>query len=335
MTPLVTVVLPVYNAAGTVAQALDSVLWQGYARLDIIVVDDGSTDDTLKVLAPYSQAIRVLHQVNQGPAAARNLALQHALGEYIAFIDADDVWLPGKLHVQVAYLTWHSEIDAVFGRFKRWEADPLTGLFEPPPPQGDYLDATMAVEQGDQAAQLVTTALRGNLYADLLLESVVHIITALVRRSAVKAINGFDAGLVTGSDYDFWLRLSLEHRMDQLDLLTAWYRIHPASITKRPVPQNAEYAILVRTLANHGATGPDGRMVPAESLKRRLFNIAFGHGYLHFWLGHLTFARKAFAQALTHDFWRPKAWVYWLLTFIWRQPNEGLGTKKDQKTGLA
>lgn len=312
--PLVTVVMPVFNASATLAQALNSVLWQGYEAIEIIAVDDGSTDDSRELLAAYGDAVRVLHQSKQGPAAARNLALQHARGEYIAFVDADDVWLPGKLLSQVAYLQAHPDVSAVFGRFIRWEASTQERRFVEPPLLAAYEEA--AVRWRDQAELFKTTSLQGDLYADLLLDSVVHIITALVRRSAIDDVHGFDASLNTGSDYDFWLRLSRAHRIDQLDDCVAWYRIHAQSITRQPWPQNAEYAILLRTLAQHGARGADGRTVSDLEIQRRLFGIAFGHGYLHFWHGQSVHARRAFAQALSHSFWHPRLWVYWILTFL-------------------
>lgn len=312
--PLVSVIMPVFNASSTLAQALNSVLWQGYEAIEIVAVDDGSTDDSLRVLGTYGDAVRVLQQHQQGPASARNLALQHVRGQYVAFIDADDVWLPGKLPSQVAYLQSHSDVSAVFGRFSRWEAGAADGRFAEPPAQEAYEEA--ARRWLAQPEPLRTTALQGDLYADLLLDSVVHIITSLVRRSAMDAAQGFDASLRTGSDYDFWLRLSRQHRIDQLDDCVAWYRIHADSITRQPWPENAEYLILRRALERYGARGADGRVVSDHELQRRLFGISFGHGYLHFWHGQAEHARRAFAQALSHSFWHPKAWAYWLLTFV-------------------
>ena len=312
--PLVTVIMPVFNASATLAQALNSVLAQGYGALDIIAVDDGSTDDSREVLATFGSALRVLHQSRKGPAAARNLAIHHARGELIAFLDADDVWLPGKLLSQVAYLQAHPKVSAVFGRFERWEAQAGDGRFAEPPPQAAYEEA--AARWRDRPEPSQTTRFHGNLYADLLLDSVVHIITALVRRSAIHEVAGFDVSLTTGSDYDFWLRLSREHRIDQLDACVAWYRIHAHSITRQARPRNAEYTILLRVLAQHGARGADGRAVSPRQIQRRLFGIAFGHGYLLFWRGQVAHARRAFAQALSHSFWHPKVWVYWLLTFV-------------------
>src|SRR5512143_3730544 len=109
--PLVSVVMPVYNGARYLRQALESALAQTYRPLEIVVVDDGSTDETPAILAEFGTRIRALRQPNSGSAAARNAALDAARGELIAFLDADDLWLPQKLAVQVEYLREHPDVD--------------------------------------------------------------------------------------------------------------------------------------------------------------------------------------------------------------------------------
>ncbi len=111
-TPLVSVVIPAYNAAWCVARALDSVLVQDYRPMEIIVVDDGSDDDTHEVLAQYGRNIRLLRKANGGLSSARNAGIDAALGDYVAFLDADDWWLPGKLSRQVVLM--QSRPDFVF-----------------------------------------------------------------------------------------------------------------------------------------------------------------------------------------------------------------------------
>ena len=101
MAPLITCVVAVYNGDPYLADALDSILAQSYRPIDVLAVDDGSTDGTPDVLARY-QGVRVLRQPNAGPAAARNRALEHARGEFVAFLDADDLWHPDKLAIQMA-----------------------------------------------------------------------------------------------------------------------------------------------------------------------------------------------------------------------------------------
>src|SRR5690349_603799 len=99
----VSIVMPAYNAAAVIDQSVGSVLAQGYADWELIVGDDGSTDDTVERLQAYGDRVRVVREErNGGPAAARNLALRHAAGELVAFLDADDRWLPHFLETQIA-----------------------------------------------------------------------------------------------------------------------------------------------------------------------------------------------------------------------------------------
>ena len=101
---LVSVIIPAYNAAGWVGRAIDSVLTQTYPEREILVVNDGSTDSTAEVLTGYGESIRMLNQPNGGLSSARNLGIRQARGEFLAFLDADDYWLPEKLERQVACL---------------------------------------------------------------------------------------------------------------------------------------------------------------------------------------------------------------------------------------
>jgi glycosyltransferase involved in cell wall biosynthesis len=113
--PGVSVVVPVYNGASFLAECLVSILQQIPLPAEIIVVDDGSTDDTPQVAAKFGDQIRYLHQQNQGPGAARNLGLSIAAGEFIGFLDADDRWHPDKLQIQIALLQQDSDRDGVWG----------------------------------------------------------------------------------------------------------------------------------------------------------------------------------------------------------------------------
>jgi glycosyltransferase involved in cell wall biosynthesis len=108
--PTVSVVIPAYNAAWCVGKAIDSVLAQDFRDFELIVVDDGSTDDTAAVLAGYGEAIRVVHKPNGGMSSARNAGIAVARGEFVAFLDADDWWLPGKLAKQVALMRQRPEV---------------------------------------------------------------------------------------------------------------------------------------------------------------------------------------------------------------------------------
>ncbi|HEU4391938.1 MAG TPA: glycosyltransferase family A protein, partial [Blastocatellia bacterium] len=108
--PQVTVVIPAYNAAKYLIESVDSVLAQSFRDFEVIVVDDGSTDETPEILKSYRSEIRCIRTDNRGPSSARNLAIRESRGELIAFQDADDVWHPEKLSRQVALLEEHPEL---------------------------------------------------------------------------------------------------------------------------------------------------------------------------------------------------------------------------------
>jgi glycosyltransferase involved in cell wall biosynthesis len=113
--PLVSVVIPVYNGERYLSQALDSVLAQEYPRIEVIVVDDGSTDGSADIARGY-QAVRYLYQSNAGPAAARNTGIGAASGEFIAFLDHDDVWVPWKLQTEMECFRDHPELGYTMAR---------------------------------------------------------------------------------------------------------------------------------------------------------------------------------------------------------------------------
>lgn len=118
MTPLVSVVIPAYNAVKTIVPCVRSVLEQSYKNLEIIVVNDGSTDATQMILEEYKQKyclnnLRIFHQDNAGPSAARNLGIGLALGEYIAFLDSDDQWYPTKIEKQIAMYSQNHDLTII------------------------------------------------------------------------------------------------------------------------------------------------------------------------------------------------------------------------------
>lgn len=186
----ISVIIPAYNASETLAKALESVLVQnvsgqaaadGSHGIEIIVVDDGSSDDTAAVAESYVRrypaTIRLLRQKNAGPAAARNAGVAAAEGDYIAFLDADDEWLPGKLKAQAALLDEDPGVDLVCTAMngKRF-------MFRP-----------------------VRFALSFNA---LVPNNLVYTSSVLVRKDAFEAAGGFDAARRLSEDFELWLKIA-------------------------------------------------------------------------------------------------------------------------------
>jgi GT2 family glycosyltransferase len=127
--PLVTVIVPVYNGASFLPEAIANILSQGYPSIEIIVVDDGSTDGIDAVVASLPRDVRFFKQRNEGPSAARNRAIRDASGEFIAFLDVDDLWPPKNLEILVGLLCDRPELDVVLGHGQLLEVDAVTGAY--------------------------------------------------------------------------------------------------------------------------------------------------------------------------------------------------------------
>ena len=189
--PRVSVVVPAYNAARHVGRAVDSVLNQTLLDLEVLVVDDGSSDETVSVLQAYGARIRVLQQVNAGPAAARNLGLREARGTYVAFLDADDFWAPGKLAAQVDLLEADAELGFCSTATRVVDAEGRTVTQWPCLQAGARLPDALFVNGA---------AISGSTSG------------VMARRTLLEACGGFDAALRGFEDPDLWIRLSATAR---------------------------------------------------------------------------------------------------------------------------
>jgi glycosyltransferase involved in cell wall biosynthesis len=273
---LVSVVIPVHNAARYLAECLDSVLAQDYAPLEIIAVDNGSQDASLDILKQYAaRGVRVLTESKPGAAAARNAGVRAARGELIAFQDADDIWAPGKLSAQVRYLREHPQIGIVFGQFANWYPDEH-GRFEPPQRLFD-----------DPARWEVKEELSGWIYVEELLSCPIAMIVPLLRREVMDVTGGFDESMEAGSDYEFWLRATYRFQAHKLPLCLALYRHHGRGITSRVRMRSTIALALDRAMHSMGLTGPDGRSVSERAIHDRFAEIWFQFGILHLQRGSI------------------------------------------------
>lgn len=199
-TNVVDVILPAYNGAAMIGGALESALSQD-VPLRVIVVDDGSLDDSANIARSYGPAVHVIVQENQGVSGARNTALAVATAPYVAFLDQDDVWKPGKLRRQVDLIERHPDVGMVFTDMTILQPDGiiLQDGFLARTPSYARLDRTPL----DSASFLVSEALG----AALVRENFISPSTALVRRRALADIGGFDVAFRLCDDAECWLRL--------------------------------------------------------------------------------------------------------------------------------
>lgn len=209
----VSVVIPAYNAARFVTAAIDSVLAQTVQDFEILVVDDGSTDSTREVLARYdSPKVQYLYKPNGGVSSARNFGIEKARGKYIAFLDADDLWMPEKLEKQVTLLESNEEIGLCYAATEKVDENLQTVGYIQANSYKDYCEALL---------------LNLNIVAG-------SCSSAIVRRDAALQTNGFDAKFSTCADWEYWLRLSLLTRFAPVEEYLVKYRVVPGSMSSDP-----------------------------------------------------------------------------------------------------
>jgi glycosyltransferase involved in cell wall biosynthesis len=282
-------IIPAFNHARFLGAAIDSALAQTLGAVDVIVVDDGSTDDTPAVLARYAGRVRVLRQPNRGLSSARNAGLAAARGTFVAFLDADDVMAPTKLAAQLEVL----------------ERSPAIGW--------TYCDvlmetvATGATARASERFGYAARALDGWLFPELIHGNFIPAIAPLVRRTALEAAGGFDERLTALEDWDMWLRLSLIAEARYTPAVLVTYRIRPGGMSEdRARMDRSRFQVLDKISRT--------RPVALESLGnvgRRI--IADTHN----WLGKEAYAsgdwrearRRFAASVLTVPWQREAPWL--------------------------
>lgn len=236
--PLVSVIVPVYNAERFIADTLESIRAQDYEPTEVIVVDDGSADNSADVARAFGGA-QVVQQSNQGPAAARNEGLKRARGEFIAFVDADDLLPPTKLSKQVSYLLAHPNVGCVLGH-QEW--------INPPP-----------------------TLQRDSIYGDL---DGIPLTSAVFRASVLRRLGGYDVSYRTHENMDLLFRLrELGSETAVIPDLVLYRRFHGGNLSHAP---RAEHDPRLRSLKAKLDRSRAQEETQTDESRRPLMSVAIG-----------------------------------------------------------
>lgn len=276
----ISVIMPCYNAESYLREAIESVLQQTFSDVELIVVDDGSTDASAEILREYEDRIVVLKQVNQGPYPARNLALKHAHGAYVAFLDADDYWTPDALEKLAATMDTYRADIAYCGWQNIGAGAPGAEPYIPP----DY-------SQMDTAAEFLRSC-----------PWPIH--AALVRREAIDAVKGFSERCFSTMDFDLWLRLYAHtQRLVRVPEVMAFYRWHDKGQISSVKWRQALDAWRVRR--DFARENP--RLVACIDpikLKQLVDGALLSAAYQAYWKRDLGSAHRLFYTALRNGIWR-------------------------------
>ncbi len=300
--------MPAYNCDRYLPEAIDSVLQQSYQAFEIIVIDDGSTDNTAAVLQRYQQQddrIRTIHQPNQGVAIARNRGIELAQGEWIAFLDADDFFLPDKLAAQMAIAAAQPDLGIIHSGWNRVDS------------QGNHL---MAVKPWQQIPRLT---LESWLRWKPVLPSAM-----LIRRDWLVRSGGFDPRFPPAEDTELVLRLArLGCAADWLRQVTVGYRQHENSAMHKGLPQARSLAAVIDDFFTQPDLPESIRWLEASIRYNTLVWIAW---YLH-QTGHPVEMAESLQRSLTYSTYTPlEAIVHWADSFTEFSKNWGDEFDADQ-----
>ena len=220
--PLVSVVIPTHNSGALLERALGSVYAQTFRDFEIIVVDDASTDDTSERMQRHLDRVRYIKQDHAGSAVARNRGILVSQGEYIAFLDADDLWLPEKLERQIELAKRHPNASLIYSDFYRGEGEEI------------------ARDSGLRARKFWVA---GQEFKSLLRQNFIHTSSVVTRKEALADAGIFDPNLINAQDWDLWIRLAAAGNVVFVDEVLSYYRIHSSqTVTTTKYLRNLVFA---------------------------------------------------------------------------------------------
>jgi glycosyltransferase involved in cell wall biosynthesis len=308
---LISVIMPCYDSAAYLQQAMESVLGQSYRDVELLLVDDGSSDDSPRIAARLAQEhagrVTLLRTHREGPYPARNVGLARAQGEFVAFLDADDYWSPHFLERLHAALVDSAAVLAYCGWQNIGATDRTNEPYVPPD-----------LEQGDKLELLLRAASPWPIHA------------ALVRRKIVDEVGGFDTTLATCMDYDLWLRISASRPITRVPEVLAYYRFHSdGQITSKQWRQ-AENVWRVKKKFVDAYPHLTARF-PRGRLQELIDGALLRRGYDCYWRRDLVSARRIFRRSLQVGGWKLKDLKYLLPALLPEGPYRSLIARVERQ----
>lgn len=305
--PLVSVIIPSYNCEHYIAQTIESVLNQTFKDIELIVVDDGSTDSTREIVKSYGDPVRLITQQNARVCAARNRGISESKGKYICLMDHDDFWFPYKLEEQIKTLEKHGETGVVFAPFIRWHSD-ADGRFPEP--------ATLTPPENVGGTDREYS---GWIYHHLLLDCVMLTSSAMFRKEVFEKCGAFDVSLPYSEDWDLWIRITREFQFIKLKRPNTLYRQHPqqGNLVVRDIDYRT--VLLEKTVKKWGYCSQDGRCTSKDVFLKTVARYHAAFGLHHLQAGNIGTASRSFLKAWKKNPLQPKYLAYIAAGFLgWR-----------------
>jgi glycosyltransferase involved in cell wall biosynthesis len=313
--PEVSVIIPCFNSSGSIKTAVESVLEHTGFMVEIIVVDDGSADRPDRVLENYIEKglVTYLRQENKGPAAARNLGIKNAKGEYICFLDADDTLQVNSIQDRLAVYKKYPELGLLFTDYKKvirengtevtWRENDLLCI--------NFLEsiASNYIRSVDGDIYLF----HKGIFHELVLFCFIWTGTVMIPRKVFSDVGYFNESLRIAEDHDLWLRIARKYDIGYRDINTATYVLHDGGITKNIILYYNS-SIMVRSQYLDPMYGLPKEY--REKLRTQVASHFFTKGYFYYNKGSYGEARKEFRQAINYDQLQLRYFLYLVITFL-------------------
>lgn len=309
--PKVSVIIPTYNCASYITEAINSILYQTYKDIEIIVVDDGSQDDTQKILQPYikSKKIIYIYQSNQGPGAARNTGMERAKGEYICFLDSDDILLKQSIEKRINFLIKHSEVQMVFTDYYSLSS-PVTHLSKPTLKSKKFLKLFSKAIEKQEKNEIIFNENFVNLYIlNLINMSPISTITVMFKKKIIEKVGNFKTELYSGEDREFWIRIMEKYKIGYIDEPLSIYNKFRSNLTKgleAKIHSLQFYSFLLEKIYRQNK----------NLLKKILNKFYFNLGWEFFEKKAYCKSRKFFKKSLLYNIWDYNSWKCFLISYF-------------------
>lgn len=310
--PKVSVIIPTYNCGQYITEAIESVLSQTYKDVEIVVVDDGSEDNTKEVLAKYidQRTIKYCYQKNQGPGAARNTGIKASEGAFLAFLDADDILLPKSLERRVEFLEKCYGVYLVFSDYFKqndFESVPKVGFLR----ERRFVDMFGGAVKKRTGDEIVFNCKE---YFDIAIKDYVYVHTCgvLLRKAIIDRIGLFRTDFSIGEDNEFWFRICSRYDIGYVDKPLYFYRTYASNLTKNKL-KLSENAIKYYTFLLD-SYGSDQHV--KRALKKKLADQQFWLGYCYMEKGERKLALGQYLRSILSNPFNAASWKYGLLSLL-------------------
>jgi glycosyltransferase involved in cell wall biosynthesis len=287
--PLISIIIPTYNSAQYLPEALNSALAQSYTPIEILVIDDGSTDNTARVMSDYADATIYVRQPQSGPSKARNRGIEKAKGAYTAFLDADDIWLPQKLETQMRVL----------------EQDPMAAMV--------YSRSTHFHDRTGKVLRVFPKEMHSGMLFDVLLAAPLLLLSSVVVRTKIlKELGGFDECLKTAEDTHLYLRIAHQHRIIGVPEVLVRRRIHDSNLSNQVDVNIGTLSCLDRIVRLFPETDPKiyAAMAGAYRIRGKAMMLDYFHSSAY------AACNRTARRLLSLRVWDTKIILYFLLTLF-------------------